>query len=143
MISATLFSLGVTAESAIGNVSVRLITPVVLEELSPVDFGAQSSQNGICNMSSGGSLSGSSSTCTQQGQLGTFKITGEEDQSVSISVSAGEADSGVSFSPALVSDANPVLTGGEVNALIGGSLILDDAVTGTYNLFYTIIVNYN
>lgn len=142
-----LFSMGATdalAVSATGHVNVHILETLSLAEVKEVDYGSLVNEDGICTINASGSLEGSGgSSCSGQGQLGEFVISGTENQAIDIEVSSGESISGVTFTPELHSSSTAILVGGTTTALIGGVLNLDNATEGSHALSYVISINYN
>lgn len=127
-----------------GNATVSILDSFEFVEQKVVNFGAITRGDGACTMGPTGALEASSGgTCTGEGQVGEILISGTEDQTVSVSVEAGDSAPGLTFTPQLHSNPSTVLVGGQTTAKIGGSLNLNGATAGTYNLTYIVVVNYN
>ena len=128
-----------------GSVNVVIIEALNLTEEKVIDFGVLEANNGKCAMAASGALEASEgSTCSGSGQLGLIAINGTEDQAISIEVAANENEgAAINFKPVLHSDTDAVLVEGSAKARIGGELQFDNVSAGTYNLTYTVIVNYN
>lgn len=127
-----------------GNATVSILTSLEFVEQKVVNFGALTLGDGACSMGPTGALEASGGgTCTGEGQVGEILISGTEDQTVSVSVEAGDSSPGLTFTPQLHSDPSTVLVGGQTTAKIGGLLDLNGVTAGSYNLTYIIVVNYN
>jgi hypothetical protein len=132
------------AASFTGNAKVSLLDSIEFIEQKVVDFGAITLANGTCSMGATGTLEGSNgSSCSGEGQVGELLIHGTADQTISIYVEAGDSAPGIDFTPQLHSDASTVLVGGQTVAKIGGSLAINSASAGDFNLTYVVVVNYN
>lgn len=127
-----------------GNASVSILDSFEFLEQKVVNFGTLTLGDGACAMGPTGALEASGGgTCTGEGQLGEILIRGTADQTISISVEAGDSAPGLTFTPQLHSDASTVLVGGQTTAKIGGLLNLNGVTAGSYNVTYIIVVNYN
>lgn len=130
--------------SQIGNARVTILETVQLAEKKVVDFGEIMADNGSCTLTAAGNVeAGNGANCGGNGQVGEFQISGKANQSISISVEAGEASKGVNFLPELHSEAQTVLKDGVAVAKIGGQLDLNNAEAGDHNLTYVLVVNYD
>lgn len=127
-----------------GSASVSILESFEFVEQKIVDFGTLTLGDGSCSMGATGALEASGGgTCTGEGQVGEILISGTADQTISISVEAGDSAPGLTFTPQLHSDASTVLVGGQTTAKIGGLLTLSGATAGSHNLTYVVVVNHN
>ena len=142
LVSLTALSGASIAAEITGTAKVNLLTPLALTESTKIDFGNMSTENGTCAMASDGTLTGTDGqTCTGTAIPGVFKIDGA-DVTVGVSVTAGSAVDGVTFTPDLNSVSSVTLASGTKNVTVIGELALLSASTGSKSISYTFTANY-
>jgi len=142
LVSLTALSGAALAADLTGTAKVNLLTPLALSETTQIDFGTMTSEDGTCTMASGGALAGTSGqSCTGSATPGVFKIDGS-DVTVDISVTAGAAVDGVTFTPSIDGASSVTLSGGTANVDVIGGLALVSATSGSKSISYTFTANY-
>lgn len=130
------------AASMLAFAKVELVPAIDIEQTREVDFGTINNVDGICEMTSGGMLSGSEGMdCTGNETPGEFTISGQDGASIILSVTAGQTN-GVTFTPALVGSNIRTLENGIANITVLGALQLSGALDGMNTVSYTITANY-
>jgi hypothetical protein len=143
--AASLFSLSTVAVAADfnANANVEIVTAVSINETTQIDFGVLTNENGTCTMAANGALTGSAGqTCTGTETPAVFTVTGTAGKVVDVSVTAGAAVGGVTYTPAIDGAGSRTLTGGTATVGVIGNLALSSATDGDKNIAYTFTANY-
>ena len=145
--SAMILGLGLSsaafAADFTGNANVTLLTAISFAEVDAVEFGQFENQDGTCTMATGAVLSGVCASATGTINDADITVTAEPNTTVSVAVSGGTTDNGVTFTPVLDSSATPTTDGsGNTSVTVIGSLSIASATNGAHNMTYTLSVNY-
>lgn len=126
-----------------GNANVEIVSAITVSEDTQIDFGQIINQDGTCNMSTGGSLSGTVGMgCTGTETPATFTINGTTGSVIDISVSTGASVDGVTYSPVIDGILTRTLVGGSATVDVIGSIVLSGATDGIKDIAYTFTANY-
>ncbi len=125
------------------NANVEIVTAISLSEDTEIDFGMLTNENGTCTMASGGALTGSAGqSCTGTETPASFTVTGTAGKVVNVSVTAGAAVDGVTYTPVIDGSTTPTLSAGSATVPVIGNLVLASATDGAKNIAYTFTANY-
>lgn len=142
MTALTLSSAAFAANQA-GTSNVEIVSAILITEATQIDFGQIINLDGTCTMSAGGALSGTAGMgCTGTETAGNFSIAGTSGAVVDISVTAGAAVGGVTYSPVIDGAPSRTLTGGVASVDVIGNIVLATATDGIKNIAYTFTANY-
>jgi len=146
LVAMTAFSGSALAASINGNANVNIISALSISEATEIDFGNIAAVDGTCAMAANGALTGSSAdlNCTGTATPASFDISGEASEAVDISVTAGAAVDGVTFTPTIDGGLNTVTLDGSgaASVTVHGSLALSAATVGDKDIAYTFTANY-
>ncbi|WP_145999246.1 hypothetical protein [Oceanicoccus sp. KOV_DT_Chl] len=143
--AASLISLSTVATAAdfSANANVEIVTAVSISEDTQIDFGILTNEDGTCTMASGGALTGSNGqSCTGTETPAAFTVDGTDGKVVDLSVTAGSAVDGVTYTPVIDGASTATLTGGSATVAVIGNLVLASATDGDKDIAYTFTANY-
>ncbi|GAA6135928.1 hypothetical protein NBRC116188_27180 [Oceaniserpentilla sp. 4NH20-0058] len=124
------------------NYAAPKLKTITISEVTAIDFGTISSENGICTMQSGGNLLGSSGqTCSGIQTPGEFDIRATNGEFMNLSVQGGSTQ-GLTFRPQIDGPSLITLSGGANTVVIIGELELLNVNQGSFNIPYTFSANY-
>lgn len=145
---ATLFTYQAYAETSTGAASVKIVTPLILQETTTLNFGnvlipSSGTTYSVAVTRGGNYTAGSTGTLGNDQTNGQFHITGEPNYVVEINeVSTSSTITGVSFDALRLPATRTINSSGQVNFNVGGDITVDStAAAGTYDngeLSYTV-----
>jgi len=143
-IAAFSFSSVTLAANITGTANVNIIPALSITETTEIDFGNIAAVDGICTMDEAGTLSSLSTelNCSGTQTPATFTITGEASEVVDVSVAAGAAVDGVTFTPVIDGATSRTLAAGTAAVTVHGNISLVGATVGAKEIPYTFTANY-
>ena len=115
-----------------------------LDVIDSMDFGTLSIENGTCTLKNNGSLVGTNGqTCLGSGTAAKFTAVGEPNSGIVISAFQSAESHGITLVPELITSSSKTLNGkGIATIKVAGSLVFNQASSGSLFLNYTLSINY-